>query len=364
MNGQIEVLRRSRSESDRRQCIALLSVYLETHSDDARAWYDKACCHDFLGEERAAEPCYRRCYELGWQKLPAKEQPSFFVGYGSTLRNNLKYAESISVLKQAVENFPDYPALRVFLAFSLHSNREDRACAEILFSCLQRATQGFDGYERAIQQYVDLLQTVPESRDRDDSLEIVSYDISWPHQFQEIATKLEAALEGLYLSIDHIGSTSVAGLASKRRIDVQITVPALNEDLKSKMDEALVATGFTESRWSHDHKPPGDAGSDEDWTKLYITGVHPGLSFRSNIHVRASGAANQIYPLLFRDYLREHKESAAAYEKLKRELVRFHPNDSIAYTELKDPACDLIMADAGRWAQKTKWQPQLRGLSR
>jgi tetratricopeptide (TPR) repeat protein len=166
MKERIEILRRSKLESDRRQCIALLAKYIENDPGDAKAWYDKAGCHDFLGEEREAEPCYRKCFELGWQQLPKEEQASFFVGFGSTLRNNLKFAESISVLKRAAEIFPSNAALKVFLALSYYSNREDRACAEVLFSsCLDAAAKGFDGYERAIKEYVDMLRTFPESRE-------------------------------------------------------------------------------------------------------------------------------------------------------------------------------------------------------
>jgi ribosomal-protein-alanine N-acetyltransferase len=169
MKEQIETLRRSKSEADRRKCISLLSTYLESHPEDAKAWYDKASCHDFLGEEREAEPCYRQCFEIGWRQLPKEEQRSFFVGFGSTLRNNLNFSESISVLKSAAQAFPDYPALKIFLALSYYSHREDRLCAKALFSsCLESVEKGFDGYERAIKQYVDSLDTFPESRDRSD----------------------------------------------------------------------------------------------------------------------------------------------------------------------------------------------------
>ncbi|MBX3034900.1 MAG: tetratricopeptide repeat protein [Bdellovibrionaceae bacterium] len=364
MREKIKQLRRSKSESDRRKCIDLLSAHLANNPDDADAWYDKAGCHDFLGEEREAEPCYRKCFQLGWKQLPRDEQPSFFVGFGSTLRNNLKYAESVSVLKNAVEEFPDYPALKVFLALSYYSNREDRSSAEALFSaCISAAEKGFDGYERAISQYIEQLRTFPESRDRNDSIEIIPYDPNWPNMFAEVSARLEAAIGGLCISIDHIGSTAVPGLSSKRRIDVQVTVPSIDEALKEKMDAALLDAGFPESRWNQDHRPLGDQSHEDQWNKLYISGTHAELNFRSNIHVRANGAANQIYPLLFRDYLLEHNEAVVSYERAKKELARFHPNDSVAYTELKDPICDLIMVDANRWAKQTKWRPILIGLS-
>lgn len=161
----IQSLKKSKSEDDRKKCIPLLQQYLEKNPQDAEAWYDLAGCFDFIGAEKEAEPCYRKCYQIGWQNLPVAQQPSFFVGYGSTLRNNFKYEESVSVLQKAVEAFPDYPALKVFLAFSLYSQKEDRAAAELLFSaCLGSAAKGFDGYEKAIHWYVENIKTHPESR--------------------------------------------------------------------------------------------------------------------------------------------------------------------------------------------------------
>lgn len=158
-------LKRSKNEADRRECIAFLQEHLAKSPEDAAAWYDKACCHDFLGEEKEAEPCYRKCFNLGWKKLPEDEQQSFFIGFGSTLRNNLKYEEAISVLSEAVRIFPQSPTLKVFLAFAYYSNNNDRLAAETLFgACLESAGKGFDKYDRAIQWYVEHLRDHPESR--------------------------------------------------------------------------------------------------------------------------------------------------------------------------------------------------------
>ena len=52
----------------------------------------------------------------------------------------------------------------------------------------------------------------------------------WPAEFGRIGTALRAALGGLALRIDHIGSTAVPGLAAKDVIDVQVTVAALDAE--------------------------------------------------------------------------------------------------------------------------------------
>ena len=163
---QINRLRHSKIEADRRHCISLLEAHLAKNSNDVEAWYNKACCHDFLGEEKEAEPCYRKCFELGWQGLPPEEHKSFFVGYGSTLRNNLKYDESVQVLEEGIRHFPNFPALKVFLAFTFYSQRQEHKAAELLFKVSPEiAKSGLDGYERAIQWYADILNEHPERRE-------------------------------------------------------------------------------------------------------------------------------------------------------------------------------------------------------
>lgn len=162
MIDQIKSLCNSKSEEDKKTCIPLLEKYLEQNPADAEAWYDLARCHDFIGDEKAAEPCYQKCYEMGWQKLPLKEQSSFFVGYGSTLRNNLKFTESVKILQEGVSHFPGYPALSCFLAFSYYSNKQDREATETLFASLKDSlAQGFDGYEKAIEWYAEHLKDHP-----------------------------------------------------------------------------------------------------------------------------------------------------------------------------------------------------------
>jgi predicted Zn-dependent protease len=158
----IDKLKNSESEDDRKQCIPLLQEYLKTKPDDAVAWYDLACCYDFCGLEKEAEPCYWKTYNLGWQALPESEHGGFFVGFGSTLRNNLDFVGSEKILKDAVKNFPTYPALKVFLAFTLYSQGKYQEAAQILFAAtLEMPEKAYDGYERAIKWYVENLATHP-----------------------------------------------------------------------------------------------------------------------------------------------------------------------------------------------------------
>jgi len=182
-------------------------------------------------------------------------------------------------------------------------------------------------------------------------IEIVPYKKSWPAEFQEIASRLRHQLGDLALRIDHIGSTSVPGLPAKDVIDIQITVAALDHRVQS----AVTALGYTqpEGIW-RDHCPPNAVASETDWEKMLF--FPPRGQRRTHTHVRVQGRANQRYALLFRDYLRAHPATAAAYAELKRRLAQ-HLADPQTYPEVKDPAVDLIYLAAEDWAAASRWQP-------
>ncbi len=192
---------------------------------------------------------------------------------------------------------------------------------------------------------------LPDTHGSSARVEIVPYRPEWAAEFRQIAAALRRGLGGLALRIDHIGSTSVPGLPAKDIIDLQISVAALDEPL----DAALGALGYIRrADISHDHLPPGTAASAQDWQKWYFR--EPPGQRRTHTHVRVLGRANQRYPLLFRDYLRAHPATAAAYAELKRRLAD-HLADAETYPEVKDPAVDLIYLAAEEWAAATGWQP-------
>lgn len=182
-------------------------------------------------------------------------------------------------------------------------------------------------------------------------IEIVTYRESWPREFADLSAALRGALGELAPRIDHIGSTSVPGLAAKDVIDVQITV----RELDDRVAEALEALGYV--RWGavvRDHRPPEATGPESDWQKQLFVQA-PGKR-RTNVHVRVLGRPNQRYPLLFRDYLRAHPAAAEAYARLKLELARIL-DDTGTYADVKDPACDLIAIAAEGWAKVMRWEP-------
>jgi GrpB-like predicted nucleotidyltransferase (UPF0157 family) len=174
----------------------------------------------------------------------------------------------------------------------------------------------------------------------------------WPQEFETIGSSLQEILGGLALRIDHIGSTSVPGLGAKDVIDVQITVQALTPEVRQKLIEAGYEHREANTR---DHVPLGEDDDLKLWAKLCF--VQPAGQRRANIHVRVAGNPNQRYPLLFRDYLCGHPNSARTVELIKRQLAKYHADDVEAYYDIKDPVYDLIWDAAQEWARSIGWQP-------
>jgi GrpB-like predicted nucleotidyltransferase (UPF0157 family) len=181
---------------------------------------------------------------------------------------------------------------------------------------------------------------------------ILPHRPEWRAEFEALGAAIREALGELALRIDHIGSTSVPGLAAKDILDVQVTVAALDDPVAVALDRA----GYR--RLEHidrDHTPPGASEDEEEWRKWLFKparGQRP-----TNVHVRLAGRANQRYPILFRDYLRAHAPAAHAYAQVKLALSRYHPDDLDAYYDIKDPVCDIIMAGAEAWAARVGWEP-------
>jgi GrpB-like predicted nucleotidyltransferase (UPF0157 family) len=195
--------------------------------------------------------------------------------------------------------------------------------------------------------------TVGHSSQTIDALMIIieAYNTEWPKEYETIRAHLQTVLGSLALRIDHIGSTSVPGLGAKDVIDIQITV----QELIPKIIRKLINAGYEHmSRITSDHVPLGEDSNPKLWKKFIFN--QPQGERRANIHVRVDGNPNQRYPLLFRDYLRAHPNSAKSIELIKREIAKRHADDIETYYDIKDPVYDLIWNAALDWEKYTNWK--------
>ncbi len=180
------------------------------------------------------------------------------------------------------------------------------------------------------------------------AIEIKTYQTHWPAEFDRIKIDLEQLIGSLALRIDHIGSTSVPGLAAKDIIDIQITVASLESQ---ELIELLRKSEYELLENYRDQIETWPLNSPQ-LAKLFLKNK-PGQR-RANIHIRQAGFINQEYALLFRDYLRQHPEACDIYCLLKQRISQIFPRQIEGYYYLKDPLMDLIYLQAKFWAQKTE----------
>ncbi|NUW37838.1 GrpB family protein [Nonomuraea sp. SMC257] len=171
---------------------------------------------------------------------------------------------------------------------------------------------------------------------------IEEYDPAWPEEFARLGARLRGALGDVAVRIDHIGSTSVPGLAAKPVIDVQISVRSFEppDAYRAPLEEELglvFRPGNPERTKRYFREPPG--------------------SRRTHVHVRRLGSFSEQFALLLRDFLRRHPGDAAEYARVKRRCAAECREDRAAYVEAKDAFVWEIARRADAWAQRTGWLP-------
>lgn len=169
---------------------------------------------------------------------------------------------------------------------------------------------------------------------------IEDWSPEWAAKFREKAAVIRAVLGPSALRIDHIGSTSIEGLAAKPIIDIQVSVADFSDDDLSK---SMSAAGYA---WR---------SSNPELTKRYFR-ERPGAE-RTHVHVRRLGSWHEQWALLFRDYLRAHAIAREEYASVKRVLAERHGHDRAAYTDAKGDYFWSAIREADLWAAETGWRP-------
>ncbi len=160
-------------------------------------------------------------------------------------------------------------------------------------------------------------------------VQIVDYDPEWPRLFQREAERVRAALGDQVVLLEHVGSTSVPGLAAKPRIDMLLVVA--NSADESAYVPALAAVGYV----LRIREP--------DW---YEHCMFNGPDTAVNLHVFSPGCPEIERMLLFRDWLRDNVSDRQLYERAKRELARQDWKYIQNYADAKTAVVEEILARA------------------
>ena len=162
------------------------------------------------------------------------------------------------------------------------------------------------------------------------TVEVVAYDPAWPARFEQLRDRLAGALGPLALSIEHVGSTSVPGLAAKPTIDIDVVVRS-ESDVPAAIS-ALTALGYR-------HLGNLDVPGREAFARP------PGTE-RHNVYVCPAGSQGLRNHLAVRDRLRGDGAMRDRYADLKRRLAT-EAGGIGGYTVRKTDLILEILADAG-----------------
>ena len=158
-------------------------------------------------------------------------------------------------------------------------------------------------------------------------IRIVDYDADWPKKFETNAGAIAGALGGSALRIEHIGSTSVPGLAAKPVIDILVVVA-------DSADESAYLPRLEAAGYVLRVREP-------DWNehRMFRT---PEMDV--HIHVYSAGCPEVERNLAFRDRLRRNADDRRRYEQTKRELASKEWSDMNDYAEAKTEVIESIIA--------------------
>lgn len=168
-----------------------------------------------------------------------------------------------------------------------------------------------------------------EPKRLDGPVTLSEYDPAWPERFDREAGRIRSALGERVLALEHVGSTSVPGLAAKPIIDVLLVVA-------DSADEPSYAPALEEAGYVLTIREP-------DWHQHRL---FKGPDADANVHVFSRGSGEIMRMVSFRDWLRANPADRNLYLATKRDLARRNWKYVQNYADAKSKVIDEILARA------------------
>lgn len=153
------------------------------------------------------------------------------------------------------------------------------------------------------------------------NFELVAYQKAWADLFDQEAERLHSVLGETALRIEHIGSTSIPGMAAKSIIDIMIAVPTLvaSGELIGRLDDI----GYL-------YKP-----HDIIQERLFFAKeIQPEIRTH-HLSLTQEGSGFWNNHLLFRDYLRQNDQLALEYIQIKESFAEYYARTNHVDVEWK-----------------------------
>lgn len=150
---------------------------------------------------------------------------------------------------------------------------------------------------------------------------VEDYNPKWKIEFEKIKAELMMVLYDKIISIEHVGSTAVEGLAAKPIIDIDIVIDNNFEEVKIILE-------------SIDYISEGDLGIHGREAFKYYNKEH---LMKHHLYVCNKYNKELYRHIKFRDYLKAHKVERDRYGSVKKEMAEKYPEDIDLYIDGKEP---------------------------
>lgn len=159
---------------------------------------------------------------------------------------------------------------------------------------------------------------------------VLPYDEEWKQDFIDIKNEIMDAIGTFAIAIEHVGSTSVEGLAAKPIIDIDVVVKSGNVE---RAIRALENIGYIHE---------GNLGIEGREAFAYEGKEHLQAH---HLYVCPENSEELKRHLAFREYLRTNQVAREKYGSIKLEAAKLYPDDIEKYIEYKSPIIEEIYAD-------------------
>ena len=162
-------------------------------------------------------------------------------------------------------------------------------------------------------------------------VQVVDYDPEWPRIFHRLKDRIWPSVRDVAAAIEHVGSTSVPGMAAKPVIDVDIIIAARTG--LPLLIERLGTLGY---------KHRGNLGIED--RDAFMT---PEGQPSHHLYVCVANSLALQNHIAVRDYLRAHPSAAEAYSALKQQLAERFPIERERYNGGKTEFILSILEQCG-----------------
>jgi GrpB-like predicted nucleotidyltransferase (UPF0157 family) len=192
-------------------------------------------------------------------------------------------------------------------------------------------------------------------------IKLEKYDPAWANVYKDIGKDLKCRLHFLHPVIEHIGSTSVAGLAAKPIIDVLVGIP--NPEQLDKAVDPLINNGYIFYEKYNSVMP---------YRRFFVKlKTRPNRTFikrvyyekddvpnelndhrSAHIHVLEYNSHHWIRHIAFKEYLKNNEGVKNEYQKLKLELSNLDWRDGNEYNAAKNDFIKHTEVKAIEWFER------------